>query len=180
MFAQIRLDRGSHRIKYKINSPALCIFCRRNKIAISGIVGELLTGADKVVRAGMVIPTGDILKKARSILSSEFNFLSGHTDFFVPPANFRYKGTMFRTAFLALGCCACLLSCRTVAYASETTHSVAGVTPVFLSVGQVAYRLQLLPNKGGARDIAGEMPYNAYGINGKRIFRSLRSFGRWG
>lgn len=58
---------------------------------------------------------------------------------------------MLRTAFLALGCCTCLISCRTVACASETTHSVAEVTPVFLSVGQVEYRLQLLPNKGGVR-----------------------------
>lgn len=44
------------------------------------------------------------------------------------------------------------------------------------TAGRVEYRLQLLPNKGGARDIAGEMPYIAYDINGKRIFRSLRSF----
>lgn len=29
----------------------------------------------------------------------------------------------------------------------------------------------------GAKDIAGEMPYIAYDINGIRIFRSLRSFG---
>ncbi len=140
---------------------------------------------------------------------------------------------MFRNAFLALCCCACLISCQqqmqSVAYALQSAHSVAEDTPVFLSVGQAEYRLQLLPNKGGvrvtssfhplcplslknristgtfvlkddaygvesklraimaqgykqrdveqgAKDIAGEMPYIAYDINGTRIFRSLRSF----
>ena len=70
---------------------------------------------------------------------------------------------MFRTAaFLALCCCTCLISCQqqmqAVAYALETTHSVAEDTPVALCVGYVRFRLQLLPHHGGVRVTSSHHP----------------------
>ncbi|MCQ2364947.1 MAG: hypothetical protein MJ051_05285 [Akkermansia sp.] len=143
---------------------------------------------------------------------------------------------MFRSAFLALCCCTCLISCQqqmqSVVYALETSQGVPEEAPATLSVGYVVFDLQLLPNKGGVQvtsrfhpmsppslkeeiptgtfvlkdnaygvelqlralmaqgykqmdveqgeeDIQGEVPYIAYDIKGKYIYKSLLRFGAW-